>query len=62
LAFDFGDHPGSNLLVTAPVPPPGANAVGSGASPTIASDGMIYLGANNSNFYAITPDGKLKWL
>jgi outer membrane protein assembly factor BamB len=60
--FDFGEHLGSTPLVTAEVPPPGANAVGSGASPTIAADGTIYLGANNSNFYAITPEGRLKWL
>jgi outer membrane protein assembly factor BamB len=23
---------------------------------------MVYVGANNSNFYALTPDGKLLWL
>jgi outer membrane protein assembly factor BamB len=44
------------------VPPPGANGIGSGASPTIGPDGTIYIGANNSNFYAITPAGELKWL
>ena len=25
-------------------------------------DGTIYIGANNSNFYAIRPGGQLKWL
>jgi outer membrane protein assembly factor BamB len=48
--------------VTSHSPPAGADGIGSGASPTIAPDGMIYIGANNSNFYAITPDGKLDWL
>jgi outer membrane protein assembly factor BamB len=64
--FDFGQNLGPTPLVTAPPPPPppppGANAIGSGASPTVAPDGTIHVGANNSNFYAITPDGKLKWL
>jgi outer membrane protein assembly factor BamB len=64
--FDFGQNLGPTPLVTAPPPPPpqppGANAVGSGASPTVATDGTIYVGASNSNFYAITPDGKMKWL
>jgi outer membrane protein assembly factor BamB len=60
--FDFGEHLGSAALVTAAVPPPGANGIGSGASPTIGPDGTIYIGANNSNFYAITPAGELKWL
>ncbi len=60
--FRFGDHLGPTPLVTAPVPPPGADAIGSGASPTIGPDGTIYIGANNSNFYAITPDAQLKWL
>ncbi len=61
-AFDFGDYPGSVPFVTASVPPPGADAIGSGASPTVGPDGTIYIGANNSNFYAIQPDGQLKWL
>jgi outer membrane protein assembly factor BamB len=60
--FDFGQHPGKTPSVTAPVPPPGANGVGSGASPMIGPDGTIYLGANNSNFYALAPDGSLKWM
>jgi len=60
--FDFGQHLGSTPLVTAPMPPPGADAVGSGSSPMIAPDGTIYVGANNSNLYAINPDGTLKWL
>ncbi len=61
-AFDIGQHPGRTPLVTAPVPPPGADAIGSGASPMLASDGTIYVGANNSNLYAINPDGSLNWL
>ncbi len=28
----------------------------------IGPDGTIYIGANNSNFYAIAPDGSQKWL
>ena len=60
--FDFGEHLGPTPLVTAPVPPPGANAIGSGASPTIGQDGTIYLGASNSNFYAIAPDGTMRWM
>jgi outer membrane protein assembly factor BamB len=60
--FDFGEHPGTVSLVVAPVPPFGADGVGSGASPTVASDGTIYIGANNSNFYAVSPDGHLQWL
>jgi outer membrane protein assembly factor BamB len=61
-SFAFDEHRGSTPLVTAAVPPPGADAIGSGASPTLGPDGTIYVGANNSNFYAVTPDGKLKWL
>jgi outer membrane protein assembly factor BamB len=60
--FDFGAHPGRTPPVSAPAPPPGADGVGSGASPTVAPDGTIYLGANNSNFYALAPDGTLRWL
>jgi outer membrane protein assembly factor BamB len=61
-AFTFADFPGRTPLIKAAVPPAGADAIGSGASPTVAPDGMIYVGANNSNFYALTPDGKLLWL
>ncbi len=60
--FNFGDFPGRTPLVKAAAPPAGAEGIGSGASPTVAPDGMIYVGANNSNFYALTPDGKLLWL
>src|SRR2546423_6232001 len=48
--------------VIADAPPPGADGKGSGASPTVGPDGTIYVGANNSNFYAISPDGQLNWL
>jgi outer membrane protein assembly factor BamB len=62
-SFDFGQHLGPTPLVTSEQGAGGgANGIGSGASPTIAPDGMIYIGANNSNFYAIAPDGSLKWL
>src|SRR5438309_6417673 len=65
-AFDFGGHLGPTPLVTsepgAPGGLPGANGIGSGASPTIGPDGTIYVGANNSNFYAVSPDGHLNWL
>ena len=60
--FDFGEHLGPTPLVTATPPPPGVEGIGSGSSPTIGPDGTIYVGANNSNFYAITPNGTLKWL
>jgi outer membrane protein assembly factor BamB len=60
--FRFADFPGRTPLVTATSGPAGADGLGSGASPTVASDGMIYIGANNSNLYALTPDGKLLWL
>jgi outer membrane protein assembly factor BamB len=66
--FDFGEHLGSTPLVTA-TPPAGApgggggaSGIGSGASPTVGPDGTIYIGANNSNLYAITPSGQQKWL
>jgi outer membrane protein assembly factor BamB len=28
----------------------------------VGPDGSIYVGANNSNLYAISPDGRLEWL
>ena len=60
--FDFGKNLGSKPLVVAKPPPAGADGVGTGASPTVAPDGMVYVGANNSNFYAVDPDGKMAWL
>jgi glucose dehydrogenase len=51
--------------VTSPVTAPpnrGQDGVGSGASATIGPDGTIYVGANNSNYYAIDPNGQQKWL
>jgi outer membrane protein assembly factor BamB len=64
--FDFGEHLGATPLMTAQGGGPGggggANGIGSGASPTIGSDGTIFIGANNSNMYAIAPDGRMKWL
>ncbi len=60
--FDFSEHPGRTPLVTAPPPPSGADGIGSGASPTVGPDGTVYCGANNSNFYALGPDGRLKWM
>src|SRR5262249_16840180 len=60
--FTFGTAPGSGPAVTAAVPPPGADGKGSGDTPTVGPDGTIYVGANNSNLYAISSDGQLKWL
>ena len=63
--FDFGQNLGPTPLVTTPVTGGGnrgQDGVGSGASATIGADGTIYIGSNNSNFYGIAPDGKMKWL
>ncbi len=60
--FRFAEFPGKGKPVTSHSPPAGADGIGSGASPTIGPDGTIYIGANNSNFYAIAPDGRLEWL
>jgi large repetitive protein len=66
-SFDFGQHLGPTPLVVSPTPGPGGGGggsagIGSGASPTVAPDGTIFIGANNSNMYAVAPDGSLKWL
>ena len=66
-SFDFGEHLGPTPLVTSEQQGPGgggggASGIGSGASPTIGTDGTIYIGANNSNMYAVNPDGSLKWV
>jgi outer membrane protein assembly factor BamB len=60
--FRFAEFPGSGTPVISHSPPAGADGIGTGASPTIGPDGTIYIGANNSNFYAISPDGHLQWL
>ncbi len=63
--FDFGQHLGSTPLVTAPVtagPNRGQDGIGTGASASIGPDGTIYIGANNSNFYAINSSGQQKWM
>jgi outer membrane protein assembly factor BamB len=60
--FRFGEYPGSGTAVISHSPPAGADGIGSGASPTVGPDGTIYIGANNSNFYAIAPDGRLDWM
>jgi outer membrane protein assembly factor BamB len=65
--FNFGDHLGPTPLLTSEATGPGgggggASGIGSGASPTIGNDGTIFIGANNSNMYAVSPDGSLKWL
>jgi len=63
--FDFGQHLGPTPLVSTPVTTPsnrGQDAIGSAASATIGPDGTIYVGANNSNFYAIDPAGQQKWM
>ncbi len=64
-AFDFGQHLGPTPLLAMPVtagPNRGQDAIGSAASATLGPDGTIYIGANNSNFYAIDPSGQQKWL
>jgi outer membrane protein assembly factor BamB len=60
--FRFAEFPGVGAPVIGHSPPAGADGIGSGASPTIAPDGTIYVGANNSNFYALAPDGHLLWV
>jgi outer membrane protein assembly factor BamB len=60
--FDFGQHLGPTPLLVDKAPPAGGDAKGSGASAAVGPDGTIYVGANNSNFYAVTGEGKLKWL
>jgi outer membrane protein assembly factor BamB len=60
--FRFAEYPGRKAPMVSHSPPAGADGIGSGASPTIGPDGTIYIGANNSVFYAITPDGQLDWL
>jgi large repetitive protein len=67
--FKFGDHLGPTPLMTSQsgggpggAGGGGASGVGSGASPTVGPDRTIYIGANNSNMYAVNPDGSLKWL
>jgi outer membrane protein assembly factor BamB len=66
-SFEFGQHLGPTPLLVSPTPGPGgsgggASGIGSGASPTVGLDGTVYIGANNSNMYAVAPDGSLKWL
>src|SRR5262249_17896841 len=64
-AFDFGQHLGSTAGMARPVTNGGnrgQDGIGSAASATIGPDGTIYVGANNSNFYAVAPDGSMKWL
>lgn len=60
--FRFAEFPGTSTPVVQHSPPAGADGIGSGASPTVASDGTVYIGANNSNFYAVSPDGHLEWM
>ena len=66
-SFVFGEHLGSTPVVANPTPGQGGAAggnsgIGSGASPTIGVDGTVFIGANNSNMYAVRPDGSMKWL
>jgi outer membrane protein assembly factor BamB len=59
--FRFAEFPGKARPVVSHSPPAGADGIGSGASPTVGPDGTIYVGANNSNFYAVSPNGQLDW-
>ena len=64
-SFDFGQNLGSQPVPSTPVTGGGnrgQDGIGSGASATIGPDGTIYVGANNSNMYAIDPNGQRKWL
>jgi outer membrane protein assembly factor BamB len=60
--FRFAEFPGHRPPLVTHSPPAGADGIGTGATPTIGPDGTIYIGANNSNFYAITPEGDLEWM
>ena len=60
--FRFAQFPGNLPPIVSHSPPAGADGIGTGASPTIGPDGTIYIGANNSNFYAISPAGQLVWM
>jgi outer membrane protein assembly factor BamB len=60
-AFDFTAHNGSGPIPTGVVPV-GGNGVGGASSAAIGRDGTLYVGANNSNFYAVRVDGSLKWM
>ncbi len=57
--FAFGDRPG--IPTRASAPGGGGNGKGSSTAPTVGPDGTVYVGANNSDFYAVNPDGSLKW-
>jgi outer membrane protein assembly factor BamB len=59
--FRFAEFPGLSQPVVSHSPPAGADGIGSGASPTVGPDGTVYIGANNSNFYAVSPEGHLEW-
>src|SRR5205814_7142215 len=55
--FEFGEHLGPTPLLPSPTPGPGGGGsggsnIGSGASPTVAPDGTVFVGANNTNRYA----------
>ena len=57
--FAFGQR--SGIPTRSGRPGGGANGQGSSTSAAVGPDGTVYVGANNSNFYAIKPDGSLKW-
>ena len=47
----------SNIKWSIPISSPSWGA----PSPTIDTDGTIYVGSDNKNLYAINPDGTIKW-
>lgn len=55
LPFALHSQPATNLWSLQLASYPGD------ASPALAPDGMIYVGAFDGNFFAVTPDGKVKW-